>query len=193
MQSGIPRVYIVKPLSKRKVMAILACCFLLGTYLGYVFHGYYNEYEILERWKREEIHRATIRGQWIEEEKMHEQKRLKMSNEVAEWEEERSAMDTDRKKWAQERLDRARKEHEDEEMKRNDLVWDGLNPASRCLRYGMREYTATLSNVAAGLDALVECAKKPIRIHGKEILPSSCTLAGVSATYRQLSHASVNL
>jgi len=175
----------MKPLSKRKVAAILASCLLFTTYLGYIFHGYYNadEYQRLERrWKKEEIHRAIIREQWIEEEKMHELKRLKMSKDVSKWEEERDDIEADRKKWAQERLDEAMKKHEDEEKKRNDLVWDGLTPASRCLSYGTREYTATLSNVAVGLDPLVECAKKPISIHGKEILPSSCTLVGVGAT-----------
>jgi len=77
-------------------------------------------------------------------------------------------------------LDKAKKEHDDEERKRNDLVWEGLTPASRCLSYGTREYTATLSNVAASLDALVECANKSISIHGRETLPSSCTPSTVS-------------
>ena len=76
-----------------------------------------------------------------------------------------------RREWeAEEREHRLREEEE----KRALIVWDNLTPSNKCLRYGTREYSATLAHVPLGLDALKECWKKSIDIHGQQILPSRC-------------------
>ena len=66
-----------------------------------------------------------------------------------------------------------RQRHDDEIKKREGISWEGL-AAARCLRYATREYTAVLAHVPLGFDALEECRKKTINIHGRDLLPSRC-------------------
>ena len=53
------------------------------------------------------------------------------------------------------------------------LEWENLTSSNQCLRYGTREYSATLS-VPVGMDPVKECWQKTIDIHGRQILPSRC-------------------
>ena len=89
---------------------------------------------------------------------------------------EREAMAAEREQWRKERADYENCERRKEEEKRSLLVWQDLQASSRCLRYGTREYSATLTHVALGLDPLKECWKKSVDIHGRQKFPSRCDI-----------------
>lgn len=90
------------------------------------------------------------------------------------WNLERNAMVMEREQWRKEREDHENRQRREEEEKRALIVWDNLTPSDKCLRYGTREYSATLAQVPIGLDPLEECWKKSIDVHGRQILPSRC-------------------
>ncbi|KAF9524332.1 hypothetical protein CPB83DRAFT_861400 [Crepidotus variabilis] len=71
--------------------------------------------------------------------------------------------------------DDRRRFKEEEERRLKALTWDGLSGDHTCSRYGTRQYRATLSHTPLGLN---ECYKKPIEIHGKEVLPQYCDVQG---------------
>jgi hypothetical protein len=87
---------------------------------------------------------------------------------------EREAVAAEREQWRKERADYENRQRRKEDEKRSLLVWQDLKASSRCLRYGTREYSATLTHVALGLDPLKECWKKGVDIHGRHIFPSRC-------------------
>ena len=87
---------------------------------------------------------------------------------------EREAVAAEREQWRRERADRENREREDEEGKRALIVWQDLKASTQCLRYGTREYSASLTQVPFGMDPLKECWKKSIEIHGRQIFPSRC-------------------
>ncbi|KAF8958098.1 hypothetical protein BDZ97DRAFT_70306 [Flammula alnicola] len=92
------------------------------------------------------------------------------------WEEEHAVIHNDRKRWDQERKnkeDQERYEKDEESRKRRGIAWDGFQ-ALGCLRYETRQYTATLVNVPLGFNAVDECQKKAIQIHGRDLFPSRC-------------------
>jgi len=66
-----------------------------------------------------------------------------------------------------------RQEREEEARKRASIAWIGLEPG-HCLRYKLKEYTATLSHVPLGLNGIEECWNKSIEIHGRQWFPSQC-------------------
>ena len=80
----------------------------------------------------------------------------------------------EREQWRKERADHENRQRREEEEKRALIVWENLTPSNKCLQYGTREYSATLTHVPLGLDPLKECWKKSIDIHGRQILPSRC-------------------
>ena len=80
----------------------------------------------------------------------------------------------ERELWRIERVEHENRQHREEEEKRSLIVWENLRPSKKCLRYGTREYSATLAHVPLGLDPLKECWKKSIDIHGQQIFPSRC-------------------
>ena len=88
--------------------------------------------------------------------------RLQMNHDEAIWEERRAIHE-----------EQERQRHDDEIKKREGISWEGLS-AARCLRYATREYTAVLTHVPIGFDAMEECRKKTINIHGRDLLPSHC-------------------
>ncbi|KAF8967443.1 hypothetical protein BDZ97DRAFT_1803342 [Flammula alnicola] len=119
------------------------------------------------------------------------------------WEAERTSMEAERREWAREREQHARRieeerrerarrieeerreharrieeERREQIRKRERITWDGLEPRN-CLRYGVKEYTATLAHVPLGFDAIEECSKKSVMIHGKEWLPYHCENQGI--------------
>ncbi|KAF8811608.1 hypothetical protein BYT27DRAFT_7208251 [Phlegmacium glaucopus] len=91
-------------------------------------------------------------------------------------------MAADRENWRKERADHHNREHQEEEEKRAMIVWQDLKPSYRCLRYGTREYSATLAQVPIGLDHLKECWNKSIDIHGRQVFPSRCDTQGMCGT-----------
>lgn len=95
---------------------------------------------------------------------VHEVQRIKMRDELAKWKNEKAAMDAERKKW-----------EEEQTKHRAHLTWQDLRPG-HCLRYATREYMATLSNVAVGMDGIAECGQKSIDIHGRSVMPNYCNL-----------------
>jgi hypothetical protein len=77
--------------------------------------------------------------------------------------------------WGQRRGKEEQKRQEREELarKRASIAWIGLEPG-HCLRYKLKEYTATLSHVPLGLDGMEECWNKSIEIQGRQWFPSKC-------------------
>ncbi|PPQ94981.1 hypothetical protein CVT25_005379 [Psilocybe cyanescens] len=114
-----------------------------------------------------EQQRAVQRDEWNTEVHDHEERRVKMHQERREWDRE-----------AKEKADEKRRREEEETRQRVSIEWSGLQP-SHCLRYGVREYTATLTNVPVGFNAINECHIKPIEIHGREWAPTSCEDQGI--------------
>ncbi|KAF8955226.1 hypothetical protein BDZ97DRAFT_1859084 [Flammula alnicola] len=108
------------------------------------------------------------------------------------WKSEWAAMEKERRAWAREQEEHARRadeerqeeekrerEERDEEARQRDgMSWAGLEP-NHCLRYGVKEYTATLTHVPLGFNAIEECHKKSIEIHGRQWLPSLCEDQGI--------------
>ncbi|KAF8960127.1 hypothetical protein BDZ97DRAFT_1834861 [Flammula alnicola] len=82
----------------------------------------------------------------------------------------------DRERWEKE--EKERREQEEEARKRASIAWVGLEPG-HCLRYRLKEYTATLSHVPLGVDAIEQCWNKSIEIHGRQWLPSQCEDQGL--------------
>jgi hypothetical protein len=104
----------------------------------------------------------TIRQAWALEAAKHHALRVQMNHDVAVWEEKRARYE-----------EQERQRHDDEVKKREGISWEGL-AAARCSRYKTREYSAVLAHVPLGFDALEECRKKTINIHGRDLLPSRC-------------------
>jgi hypothetical protein len=175
-------------------LLFVAAFSIILLYIGYTLDGSINSaYRevVRRRWDRDERFHEKQRGAWIIEVQKHDALRVQMNAEAAVWEErraqrdlvwdaERATMEEERKGWAKEREEREkrrqeqeRQQHDDEVKKRQGITWEGLQ-AAQCLRYATREYTAVLSHVPLGVDALEECRKKPLQIHGKQLFPSRC-------------------
>ncbi|KAH9478071.1 hypothetical protein JR316_0010308 [Psilocybe cubensis] len=100
----------------------------------------------------------------------------KLLERIHDHQQREAKMRQDRIQWDREAADKAEQEKrhlEEEAQQRREITWSALQPRN-CLRYGVREYTAVLTNVASGFNALQECYIKPIEIHGKEWMPTSC-------------------
>ncbi|KAF8157254.1 hypothetical protein B0H34DRAFT_798548 [Crassisporium funariophilum] len=117
---------------------------------------------------------------------------LERKSRVVEWESiavERELLALDRRRWNLDKQDhermveeeRQKRERERQEQERNRaaIVWEHLTPSPKCLRYGTREYSATLAHVPVGLDPLEECRAKPVDIHGKKVYPDHCSTENV--------------
>ena len=146
---------------------------------------------IRREWEAEERGHQVLRDAWISERKAmvvdretwqkeradHSLERETAAAERERWRKDRDleskAAAAEREQWRKERIDHENRERQEEEQKRALIVWENLQP-SKCVRYGTREYSATLGNVPLGLDPLKECWNKGIDIHGRQILPSRC-------------------
>ena len=187
-----------KHLSRWAIFTILSIC----LYVGYTLHPLVNSayYETLRReWYLEKRHHENLRDAWNAEMRHHETLRrveerrhenlrdawaAETRHHVAlqgQMNQERKIMEEERKDWAREREEHERRQkeqerrrHDDEVKKRAGISWEGLEAGEHCLRYATREYTAILTHVPAGLDALEECRKKPIEVHGNFVIPSRC-------------------
>jgi hypothetical protein len=129
-----------------------------------------------------------IRREWEAEERAHQvirdslnSERQAMVVERGTWQKERAdhilereAIAAEREQWRKERVDHENRQRREEEEKRALIVWENLTPSNKCLRYGTREYSATLAHVPLGMDPLKECWKKSVDIHGRQIFPSRC-------------------
>ena len=120
-----------------------------------------NEHEIREHQEHEAI--AAEREQWRKERADHAIRERH----------EREAIEAEREQWRKERTDHENRERQKEEEERALIVWQDLKASTGCLRYGTREYSATLAHVPHGMDPLKECWKKSIEIHGRQIFPFS--------------------
>ena len=138
-----------------------------------------QDYDRIRReWEAEERTHQVIRDAWNSE-------RQAMVVERGSWEKERldhvlvreamaAERAAEREKWRRERIDHENRQHQEDEEKRALIVWQDLKGSTQCLRYGTREYSATLAQVPFGMDPLKECWKKSVNIHGREIFPSRC-------------------
>ncbi|KAF8188114.1 hypothetical protein BJ912DRAFT_969237 [Pholiota molesta] len=107
-------------------------------------------------------YRQGIQAVWNQTREAHEQWVSDAKAERNHWDEDR------RQRQEQDRL-----EHEEHERKRHEIQWQGFE-RHRCTRYGTREYTATLSNVPLGFNAVDECSEKTIWINGRDVRPNRC-------------------
>jgi hypothetical protein len=120
------------------------------------------------RARHEEQERQTYddemkkREEWALEMVKHQVLRLQMEYDETVWKERRARHE-----------EQERERQDDEIKKREGISWEWL-AAARCSRYATREYTAVLAHVPLGFDALEECHKKTINIHGRDLLPSRC-------------------
>ncbi|PPQ95305.1 hypothetical protein CVT25_001036 [Psilocybe cyanescens] len=159
-----------KPLHRKfgALILILSLFSLVG--FGYILNDFINQEthdRIIRDVAREERQRAVRRDEWNAEVHDHEERRVNMHQERREWDRE-----------AKEKADEKRRREEEKTRQRVSIEWSGLQP-SHCLRYGVREYTATLTNVPVGFNAINECHIKPIEIHGREWAPTSCEDQGI--------------
>ncbi|KAJ3504143.1 hypothetical protein NLJ89_g8092 [Agrocybe chaxingu] len=175
------------------VWTIVACIF--GYLISYPIPSAYHE-SLRRGWARDENRHAVLVRQWTAEVREHNALRAKMQAE-------REAMDLERKRWDKEwdehekrkedarkeeekqkedkrREDKERKEREEHEKEqkerrmREGLFWTGFGP-SQCVKYGTREYSATLAGrVPLEYDPREECYEKTIEIHGRSVKPIRC-------------------
>ena len=131
------------------VVAILSIFLYFGYTLNPLLNSAYHEAQKW-RWDCEEKYHNRLRDAWTTEKRQHEELRIQMDHE-------RKAMEEER-----------RRIHDEQA----GISWEGLEAREHCLRYATREYTANLTHVPVGLDALEECRNKPIQVHGKFVLPS---------------------
>ena len=136
-------------------------------------------------WQKERddhvLERETIaaeREKWRRERTEHDNRERQEREEIAaereKLERDQKAIAAEREKWLRERTDHQNRERQEEEEKRALIIWQNFKASTGCLRYGTREYTATLANVPHYMDPLQECWKKSIDIHGRSIFPSRC-------------------
>ena len=170
------------------LFAILFVCFgytldslINSTYQKVVRHGWARE---VAKHQKQMNHFEAV---WEERRARHEEqerrgyddetkKREEWALEVAKHQALRLQMEHDETVWKERRArheEYERQRHDDEIKKREGISWEGL-AAARCSRYATREYTAVLAHVPLGFDALEECRKKTINIHGRDLLPSRC-------------------
>ena len=123
--------------------------------------------KIRREWEVEERNHQALRDAWNSE-------RRAMVVERTTWQKEREAAAAEREQWKKEQVDHENRQRQEEEEKRASIVWENLTPSSKCLRYGTREYSATLTHVPIGMDPMKECWQKTIDIHGRQMPPSRC-------------------
>jgi hypothetical protein len=131
--------------------AILFWVMLLGIVLGYSIQT-----------PLDSAYRQGMQAVWNRTREAHEQWVSDANAERNHWDEDR------RQRQEQDRL-----EHEEHERKRHEIQWQGFQ-RHRCVRYGTREYTATLANVSLGFNAVDECLSKTMRINGRDMQPNHC-------------------
>ena len=130
--------------------------------------------KLRSEWEAEEHAHQVLRDTWNSERQAIVVERGTWQKERADHILERESIVAEREQWRRERIDHENRERREEEEKRALIVWQDLKASSKCLRYGTREYSATLAHVTLGMDPLKECWKKSIDIHGRQIFPSRC-------------------
>ncbi|KAF8891490.1 hypothetical protein CPB84DRAFT_1683322 [Gymnopilus junonius] len=110
-------------------------------------------------------------AKWLEKERQDWARERAKEERILE--EERRADEERRQSERREKERKERQKKEEEDRKRDAIAWTDFE-VGHCLRYGIREYSAVISQVPVGFDSVEECRKKPISIHGREWLPSSC-------------------
>ncbi|KAJ8516876.1 hypothetical protein ONZ45_g5881 [Pleurotus djamor] len=123
------------------------------------------------RWDKEireyEAQRRRERARWEVEKRRNKDER---EHERADWERERRRNEQARKY--------ERVEWEREKLEREKLtVWFTTpSPSNHCRSWGTREYSAVLLNAPDTVDKLKLCAETKADIHGRMLLPQSCTV-----------------
>jgi len=151
-------------------MICITFLLILGPSVGYLLYEPINRewHESIRRqWAGEENHWEIMREAWAVDVQKHEMERASMEEEHRKWDRQR-----------REKEEKERQEKEEEARKRESIAWVGLEPG-HCLRYRLKEYTATLSRVPLGIDGIEECWKKSVMIHGREWFPSQCEDQGL--------------
>ncbi|KAF8168690.1 hypothetical protein BJ912DRAFT_199085 [Pholiota molesta] len=131
--------------------AILFWVLLLGIVLGYSIQT-----------PLDSAYRQGMQTVWNRTRAAHEQWVSDAKAERNHWDEDQ------RQRQEQDRL-----KHEEHERQRHEIQWQGFQ-RHRCVRYGTREYTATLANVSLGFNAVDECLSKTMRINGRDMRPNHC-------------------
>ena len=160
-------------------MSKLLCFFLLLAIIlfstSFVTPSMEQTHEKFRReWEAEERAHQVMRDAWNSEHQAIVVERGTWQKERADHILERESITAEREQWRRERTDHENRERQEEEEKRALIVWQDLRASTKCLRYGTREYSATLAHVPLGMDPLKECWKKSIDIHGRRIFPSRC-------------------
>jgi hypothetical protein len=130
--------------------------------------------KLRREWEAEERAHQVMRDAWTSERQAMVVERETWQKERADQILEREAIAAEREQWRRERTDHENRERQEEEEKKALIVWQDIKASTQCLRYGTREYSATLARVPPGVDPLQECWKKSIDIHGRQIFPSRC-------------------
>ena len=125
----------------------------IAVIVTYVFVGILIGYMV--QTPIDSSYRKMERSEWAIDKQNH-------IDEQQKWLEWVSNRDAEQRRW-------------DEELaqKRGQIEWQGLQ-RQRCIRYGTREYTATLSHVPLGLNPMDECRSKSLQINGRDLLPTRC-------------------
>ena len=160
-------------------MSKLLCFFLLISLI--LFSGSFftpsteqTHEKLRDEWEAEERAHQVMRDAWNSERQAIVVERGMWQKERADHILERASIAAEREQWRRERNDHENRQRREEEEKRALIVWQDLKASTKCLRYGTREYSATLAHVPLGMDPLKECWKKSIDIHGRKIFPSRC-------------------
>ena len=139
-------------------------------------HSHHKQVQdrIGREWEIEERAHQVIRDTWKLELQAMVVARESWQKERTDIILDREAMAAERERWRREIIDHENRQHQEEEEKRALIVWQDLKASTQCLRFGTREYSATLAQVPLGMDPLKECWKKSIEIHGRQLFPSRC-------------------
>lgn len=130
-----------------------------------VWQGIIGELEL--RWEEQRAAMSVERERWSEEQEKYEKRR----------QEERERDEAQRDEERRHREEEKRRRREREDRARKGMIWENVQPSFHCLKYGSREYTATIRNVPVGFDPLEECRKKPINIRGEQFYADRCTVS----------------
>jgi len=77
---------------------------------------------------------------------------------------------------------------------REPIRWGDPIPSAKCMRYGSKEYSAPLLNLAPESDPLAECQETPLLFGGWQLLPERCDISEpVGVIMRNLINILTNL
>ena len=161
-------------MSKLLCFFILVAIFLFSASFVTPLSTKQTHEKLRREWEAEERAHQVMRDAWDSELQALVVERGTWQKERADHILEREAIAAEREQLRKDRADQENWQLQEEDEKRALIVWQDLKASNECLRYGTREYSATLAHVPLGMDPLKECRKKSIDIHGRQIFPSRC-------------------